>query len=250
VQFRIVRHDVIDSTSERAFASIERGTARHGDVHVARGQTNGRGRLGRAWFSPTDGGVYASLVLLPPPPAWNPIALTMAVGLAVRDAARAVGADEARLKWPNDVVVRGAKLAGVLVETRGLDPERPHYVVGVGMNVRATGFPAALENEREVTNLARLGLSTTVDEALRALLDALSSRVTSIAGDPESIADDYVEASGLAAASIAVRFGSADVCGRLIELSVERGLLLCREDERCGDEVRVPLELVREIRMQ
>jgi BirA family biotin operon repressor/biotin-[acetyl-CoA-carboxylase] ligase len=248
VHFRIVRYDVIDSTSERAFAAIAAGTARHGDVHLARGQTNGRGRFGRTWFSPTDGGVYASVVLMPPPPPLSPSVLTMAVGLAVRDAARNVGVSEARLKWPNDIVVRGAKLAGVLVETRGLDLARPHYVVGIGMNVRAVGFPAALESEREVTNVEKLGLSATVDDALEAILEALDERLAAITRDPQSIAEDYLDASGLADAVIAVRFGSAEARGRLLALSLDRGLLL-RRDDRTGEEEHVPLELVREIRM-
>ena len=65
---RVLRHGIVDSTSERAFAALADGSARHGDVHVAEGQSAGRGRLGRLWASAPGEGLYASLVLLPGPP--------------------------------------------------------------------------------------------------------------------------------------------------------------------------------------
>ena len=126
MQFRVLRHGVVDSTSERAFAAIEDGSARHGDVHVAEAQTRGRGRLGRSWASAPGEGLYLSTVLLPGPPPLSPTALTMATGLAVHDAVRGLGVDAVRLDWPNDVVVDDAKLCGILVESRGLTPAAPH----------------------------------------------------------------------------------------------------------------------------
>ena len=65
----------------------------------------------------------------------TPPAITMSVGLAVREAVFAAGLNSARLDWPNDVVVREAKLAGILVESRGFDPAAPHFVIGIGVNV-------------------------------------------------------------------------------------------------------------------
>ena len=101
MQFRLHRHGAVDSTNERAFAAIQSGSALHGDVHVASGQTLGRGRLGRTWVSPEREGLYLSVILLPGPPPIEPAALTMASGLAVLDAVRALGLLGARLDWPN-----------------------------------------------------------------------------------------------------------------------------------------------------
>jgi hypothetical protein len=66
---------------------------------------------------------------------------------------------------------------------------------------------------------------------------------------PQSVADDYLDASGLADAVIAVRFGSSEVRGRLLGLSLDRGICLRGDGDRAGEAVHVPLELVREIRM-
>jgi len=177
MQFRRIEHDVVDSTNERAFAALADGSALHGDAHCARQQLVGRGRRGARWASERDVGVYVSVVLTPSAPL-HPAALTMAGGLAVFDLARELGVAGARLKWPNDLVVDGegldaelgAKLAGVLVETRGLDPERPHYVLGVGVNVRQREFAPELVAERAVTSLLLCGVDVEVLDARERLL--------------------------------------------------------------------------------
>jgi BirA family biotin operon repressor/biotin-[acetyl-CoA-carboxylase] ligase len=244
--FRLIRHDVVDSTSERAFAAIAAGTARHGDAHLARGQTRGRGRFGRTWHSAPDEGLYMSVVLLPPPPPWNPSALTMAAGLALFDAAEKLGARTCALKWPNDLLVEGAKLAGVLVETRGLDPARPHYVAGIGLNVRQHSFPPALAAERAVTSLARIGLSVTIDDAAGAILTSLANRLDDVEHRRERIAADYLRASRLTEAPIQVSVGALQHSGKVVALTLDEGLLL--RDEATRTETRIPLEFVREIR--
>lgn len=250
--FRRIEHGVVDSTSERAFAALLEGTARDGDVHVADAQTAGRGRLGRTWFSAPGEGLYLSVVLLPPPPGWSAAALTMAAGLATLDAARAaLGGDDAdtdralRLKWPNDVVdARGAKLAGVLVETRGLDPSRPHYVVGIGVNVLQRAFPPELEAERPATSLARLGVDVAVSVVGSLVLDALSARLAGITADPAALSEDFLAATGLAHSAVAVGIGGEERYGDLVALSLDEGVVL-RTPESV--EERIALEHVRSL---
>lgn len=243
---RLHRYDVCDSTNERAFAAIADGTARHGDAHVASSQTAGRGRRGRAWFSPLGTGLYASVVWSPRGPSASPepAALTMAGGLAVLDAARALGIEGAWLKWPNDLIVGDAKLAGVLVEARGLDPARPTYVVGVGLNVRQTEFPAELLAERPVTSLALLGIDTTIDAASEHLLGALADRLPTTSTDPTGLARDFLDATGLAGASVVVDGPDGEVTGTVRGLTIETGLRL---DTDVGP-TDVPLALVRSVR--
>lgn len=242
MQLRLIRHGRVDSTSERAFAAIASGEARNGDLHVADEQTAGRGRLGRAWSSPAGEGLYLSLVLLPPPPAWNPAALTMAAGLAAFDAAEALGVRGARLKWPNDLVVGDAKLAGVLVETRGFDAARPHYVVGLGLNVRQRRFPPELLAEREAASLALLGLDVAVDDARRAATDALVRRVDRLPLAHAELAADFLRATRLAGASVRVQVGEVEHRGRLESVSVAEGVEVRGEDDGVR---RFPLEIVR-----
>ena len=191
---RIIRHGVTDSTSLRAFAALEEGTAAHGDVHLASAQTEGHGRLGREWSSPPGGDLYASVVLLPPAPGFDPVGLTMAVGLGVLRGLERLGGADLSLKWPNDVVdARGAKLAGVLVESRGLQTSAPHYVAGFGVNVTRREFPAELVKERPVTSLALCGVETDAERALEGVLDELEA--SGIAAISSAVGVDLVDHS-------------------------------------------------------
>jgi BirA family biotin operon repressor/biotin-[acetyl-CoA-carboxylase] ligase len=239
---RVFRHGVVDSTSERAFAALASGDARNGDVHVAAGQTAGRGRLGRRWESAHGEGLFLSLVLLPAR-APHPAALTMAAGLALLGAVHGLGLAAAELDWPNDLVARTetgtrAKLAGILVEARGFDPGRPHAVVGVGLNVCQRAFSPDLASERAVTSLALCGLDVTVDAALDAVLTTLPARLELACAAPERVAADFAHASGLLGREVRVVHGRAEERGRLVALSLA-GLELSGED---GRHTRVALE--------
>jgi BirA family biotin operon repressor/biotin-[acetyl-CoA-carboxylase] ligase len=241
VRLRVHHHDRVDSTSERAFASLAEGTALHGDVHVAREQTSGRGRRGARWHSAAGEGLYLSAVLLPP--AQGPLGLapvaqsvaqsvassvapSLAGALAVRAALSELGLGPDRgleLKWPNDLLVRGAKVSGVLAEARGLDPARPHCVLGLGINVAQQSFPAELVAERPVTSLALEGLALTTAEVLAALLPPLESRIERCSQAPEELAREYLEATGLRGMRVRVRTGSDERTGRLVGLPLAGG---------------------------
>lgn len=243
---RILRHDEVDSTNERALAAIAAGTARHHDLLVARAQSAGRGRLGRAWHSPAGEGLYLSLVLLPET-APEPTALTMGAGLAVIEALAALGARDLDLKWPNDVLHGTAKLAGILVESRGLGVRAagPAFVAGVGVNVRQREFPAALEAERAVTSLARLGLDLEPEAVLAELAPRLVRRLDRAGVAPEGVARDYAARLGLLGRAVRVRTPRAELEGTLEALSIAAGLVLAR----AGRE-RARLELAHVTRLE
>lgn len=252
MRFRLVHHDVVDSTSERAFAALAAGDARDGDVHVARGQSAGRGRRGTAWVSPVDEGLYLSVVLLPGPPPYLPAALTIAAGLAAVEALNSLGLapfteDAPRLKWPNDVLVRGAKICGLLAESRALDPAQPHYVLGIGLNVRQRQFPNELLEEQPVTSLARLGRDLSLETAREALLARLGPRLAQVRSDHRRLAEDYLVASDLAERPVVVRCGKECHAGMVRGLSLTEGLELAGADGRGHV---LPLELVRGIELR
>ncbi|MSR63189.1 MAG: biotin--[acetyl-CoA-carboxylase] ligase [Planctomycetes bacterium] len=228
---RLFRHGRIDSTNERALAAIANGTARPLDAHVAEEQSAGRGRLGRAWASARGEGLYLTLVLLPDAPP-NPAALTMGAGLAVLEGVHALGAPSAQLKWPNDVLVAGAKLAGILVEARGLDPAHPHAVVGVGLNVRQRAFPPELLAERAVTSLALLGLECALEDALTELLERLRARMDEACATPERTLRDYAAATGFVGRTVRLVVGKSEFRGRLTALALG-GLVLEPEHGPC-----------------
>lgn len=239
-EFRVLRHGVVDSTNERAFAALAAGEARHFDAHLALEQTAGRGRLGRSWNSPRGEGLYLSVVLLPPAPGWPAPALAMAAGLAMRDLAAACGVADARLKWPNDLLVRGAKLAGILVEARGFDPAAPHYVLGMGMNLKQTRFDPLLAAERAVTSLALEARALEPGEAAEQLLPLLARRLTQASGAMATLCDDYVGAAGWRGELLDVEGASRVARGRLCGFDA-RGLRI--RPEAPGDQRAVEFAL-------
>jgi BirA family biotin operon repressor/biotin-[acetyl-CoA-carboxylase] ligase len=130
--WRVVRFGVIDSTNEEARRRALGGESDRLWI-VAGEQTAGRGRRGRAWISP-GGNLHATALMIDPcPPALAP-QLGFVAGVALARAASDAGAADAGLKWPNDLMLNGAKCAGILVEGIGLAGRRAGYAVGVGVN--------------------------------------------------------------------------------------------------------------------
>jgi len=134
--------DECESTNDDA-ARMARAGARHGTIVIARSQRAGRGRDGRSWASPRDAGLYLSAVVRPPLPLVDVPPMTLAIGIGLCDAVRAMGAPAA-LKWPNDALVHGKKLAGVLVEAHSQGNRLDAIVVGIGVNLAAGALPPEL----------------------------------------------------------------------------------------------------------
>ncbi|OIP51315.1 MAG: biotin--[acetyl-CoA-carboxylase] ligase [Desulfobacterales bacterium CG2_30_60_27] len=134
-QRTIVRLVAIDSTNRVALELASRGGAA-GTVVVAGTQTAGRGRLGKRWESPPEAGLYFSLILRPRlDPASLP-QLTLAAGLGAAMAVEGVTGRRVLLKWPNDLLLEGKKIGGILCETGPLwQGCEPVVIVGVGLNV-------------------------------------------------------------------------------------------------------------------
>jgi BirA family biotin operon repressor/biotin-[acetyl-CoA-carboxylase] ligase len=148
-------HEEIGSTNDRARELAEEG-AEHGTVVIAEAQTAGRGRRGRSWASPARKNLYFSIVLRPDlPPARAP-ELTLVASVAVCDSLRRAGV-AAGIKWPNDLVASGKKIAGILTELAA-EPDRVTWVVlgvGVNVNARAEDFPDELRAEATSVLLER-----------------------------------------------------------------------------------------------
>jgi len=141
----IVHYFRTDSTNAVALKLAADG-AEHGTVVVAEEQTAGRGRLGRAWFSEKSSGIYTSIILRPPlSPAFAPV-LTLMAGLAAQKAVNSVTGLAVDIRWPNDLLVNGKKVCGMLTEMSA-ELDRLHAVVlGIGINVNHSLMPPELEN--------------------------------------------------------------------------------------------------------
>jgi BirA family biotin operon repressor/biotin-[acetyl-CoA-carboxylase] ligase len=134
------------STNDEA-ARLARAGAKHGTVVIAQRQTRGRGRDGRVWESP-PGGLYVSAVLRPSLPVAQVPPMTLAIGVGLCEAVKTTGA-VGSLKWPNDLLVDGRKLAGVLVEAQSQGNKLESVVVGIGVNLTGE-LPDSL-GERAIT---------------------------------------------------------------------------------------------------
>lgn len=139
-------HAAIGSTNTQAKALAAQG-APEGTVVIADMQTGGRGRLGRSFHSPAGLGLYMSVILRPQRPATELMHLTCAVAVAACDAVAEVCGFRPGIKWINDLVAHGKKLAGILTELSiGPDGLVQYAVVGIGVNVGQQDFPEGLQD--------------------------------------------------------------------------------------------------------
>jgi BirA family biotin operon repressor/biotin-[acetyl-CoA-carboxylase] ligase len=167
--------DEVESTQAVA-AGLARAGAPEGTVVTARHQTAGRGRRGRAWWDAPGQSLLVSVLLRPPRPAAQAPQLSLVAGVAVAEALEQAASVAARLRWPNDVLVDGRKIAGILLDAAssggaGLD----HAILGIGINVAQRSLPEGLE--RRATSL-RLATGATPDPGilLQRLLGCLDRR--------------------------------------------------------------------------
>ncbi len=138
------------STNEVAIGLADGGATAYTLV-VAESQTAGRGRLGRSWLSPSGSGLYFSMILRPQLEPEDLPKITLAAGLAVCLAIEKVSGLNPLIKWPNDILLGGRKLGGILSEVADLQNEnsRPAVVLGVGLNINTpqSAFPAELQGK-------------------------------------------------------------------------------------------------------
>jgi BirA family biotin operon repressor/biotin-[acetyl-CoA-carboxylase] ligase len=127
-------HDRIDSTNDRA-AALARQGAPEGTVVLADTQTAGKGRLGRRWHAPPGSSLLLSVLLRPEIEPSQAQRMTMICSLAAVEAISATSGVEAGIKWPNDLVVSGRKLGGILTELGLEGRQLAHTIVGLGINV-------------------------------------------------------------------------------------------------------------------
>ncbi len=140
---RIFHFFKVDSTNNVAMRLGEEGEPQ-GAVVIAEEQTAGRGRAGRAWISERSAGIHVSVLLRPTLPTAHAPTLTLAAGLAAREVIAQQTGLAPDIRWPNDVLVGGLKVCGILTEMRA-EPDRVHFaVIGIGINVNQSRMPAEL----------------------------------------------------------------------------------------------------------
>jgi BirA family biotin operon repressor/biotin-[acetyl-CoA-carboxylase] ligase len=222
ITFHLRRYDSLGSTNDEARRLAETG-ALHGTVVTADRQTAGRGRQGRHWASPI-GNLYLSVLLrLAQPPARFP-ELGFLAAVAAAEATDRFAPGRATLKWPNDVLVDGAKLSGILLERTD-----PALIIGIGLNVLHVppGTPGP------ATSLTQLGAANVSVPSVRAaLLDALARRLaqwTDSGFEPIRIA--WLARAHPPGTRLVVTTATGSIRGEFAGLAANGALLL---DTDCG----------------
>jgi BirA family biotin operon repressor/biotin-[acetyl-CoA-carboxylase] ligase len=221
--------ETLDSTNNLAKELAARG-APEGTVVVAEAQTGGRGRLGREWDSPPGLGLYVSLVLRPMLPPMDLPQITLTTAVAVARAVRRVAGVAPGIKWPNDLILNGKKLGGVLTEMETESDRIRHVVVGLGLNVNNPGFPPELAATATSLTLATGGAFSRVD-LLKAWLeefDGLYDRFLN-QGFGE-ILEEWKEFAVTLGRPVTVRQGPREISGLALDVAPDGALLLRTAD--------------------
>lgn len=152
----IIYYDMTDSTNTQAKHLAENGAV-HGTLVVAGAQNAGRGRRGRTWESPADSAIFMSLLLRPQIKPQDASMLTLVAAMAVAKAVHQTVGIEVKIKWPNDIVLNGKKICGILTEMSSEIDAINYVVIGIGMNVSNRNFPK--EIAKTATSIALEGTS-------------------------------------------------------------------------------------------
>ncbi|MCI5951515.1 MAG: biotin--[acetyl-CoA-carboxylase] ligase [Anaerostipes sp.] len=137
--------EVTDSTNQRIYDFAEKGRE-EGLLAVAEEQTGGKGRRGRSWVSPPGTGIWMSLLLRPKVEPQKASMVTIVAALAMTKAMEKITGMEIRIKWPNDVVLNGKKVCGILTEMSAELEEIHYIIVGIGINANTESFPEDIQD--------------------------------------------------------------------------------------------------------
>lgn len=205
--------------------------APEGIVVFAEAQSRGRGRLGRRWVSPARKGLWFSVLLRPPLRPWETTQLTVAAATALCRAIRQQTRVSPEIKWPNDLQVRGRKLAGILTELHA-ELDRVKYVVlgiGVDVNVNATDFPADLRATATSLKI-ETGRAIARPELATAMLRELDHDYARVCeGRFAEVADEWAAQCSTLGREVSITVGGRLLAGRAEALD-ETGALLVRTE--------------------
>jgi BirA family biotin operon repressor/biotin-[acetyl-CoA-carboxylase] ligase len=222
------RYETLGSTNAKALVRARAGV--RGPLWItAEAQSGGRGRRGKSWVSP-PGNLYATLLLTEPsPPALAP-QLSFVAGLAVHDAVAACApglAPKLRLKWPNDVLLDGRKLSGMLIEAES----QPRFSLAIGIGVNCVSHP--LDTGYGATDLQANNVAIAAQDLLPRLAAAMSARVEQWAAGAgfATIRSDWLARAASLGETILVRLPERELTGIFEGIDADGRLLLVTPDK-------------------
>jgi|Deesub1362A_J573_1020465.scaffolds.fasta_scaffold00108_86 BirA family biotin operon repressor/biotin-[acetyl-CoA-carboxylase] ligase len=232
--WRVIFLSRTGSTQDEA-RSLARGGAPEGTVVVAETQTTGRGRLGRRWFSPR-GGLYLSVLLRPSLRPREVLRLPLMTGVAVAEAIGRFVAGSPQLKWPNDVLLEGRKVAGILCELDAEADRVHHVILGIGINVNNEIPPQVRETAVSLKE-HRGGLSLNKGDLFVALirdLDQQYRRSRCLGFEP--VFQGWRSLSSTLGRPVRIQSGDEEIVGEALDIDSDGALIVRRVD---GETVRV-----------
>lgn len=195
---------------------------------VANGQSAGRGRLGRHWESPAGQGLYFSLLLQPQLPAEQAPLLTLAAGLAIKHALEGFGVKDLLVKWPNDVIIQGKKVGGVLSEMETRGSEMLFVILGIGLNIsqKKSDFPQELQETAASLDQLHPGVWHR-DKVLEKILGELFQEIKNLEAEKvDQLIKRWEQESGFLGKKIKVEKSGQQLQGKVHGLDMEGHLLL------------------------
>lgn len=226
---KILCFDEIDSTNN--YAKKIACKEEHGTVIIAERQTAGRGRRGREWVSPRNEGLWMSIILKPAIPSSEASKLTQIAALSVCNAIRELCKCEALIKWPNDIVINGKKICGILTEMTGELGEMSFIIVGIGININTREFTEDLSAIatslliESKTEVSRKELFLKIMEKFEKYYESFIENVSL-----ESIVPELRKYSALVGKEIIVVRGNKEIYARAKDITSEGELLIETSD--------------------
>jgi BirA family biotin operon repressor/biotin-[acetyl-CoA-carboxylase] ligase len=221
------------STSD-VIEKLARDGVKEGAVVFAESQTKGRGRLGRKWLSPSGKGLWFSVLLRPELRPQETTRLTVAAATALRRAIQKETGLQPAIKWPNDILVNGRKVAGILTELSAELDRVKHVIIGIGVdvNLNAGEFPPELR--RQATSLkVEAGQAVSRPALATAILRELDADYARLCGGEfGAVADEWEAHCATLGQAVAIRIGERQVRGRAESLGEDGALLLRTEHGR------------------
>ncbi|HEY5542303.1 MAG TPA: biotin--[acetyl-CoA-carboxylase] ligase [Candidatus Binatia bacterium] len=223
----------LDSTNTRARELAESGAA-EGEIVIAESQTQGRGRLGRRWESPPLSNLYLSIVLRPGLPPKHAPQITLAAAVALVETVGSFLPRPPVIKWPNDILIDGKKLAGILTEA-ACDTECVQYVIlgiGLNLNYRAETMPETLR-QRATSMADRAGENLSRETVLVRLIHDLDRCYGELEESGFAALRPRWEAHfGLRGRRVRVELGDQTIIGRAQGIDHEGALIVETDDEQ------------------
>ncbi len=213
---------------------LARDEVREGVVIFAEAQTRGRGRLGRRWMSPPGKGLWFSVLLRPRMRPQAATQLTVASATAVRRALVSHTGLELQIKWPNDITIKGQKVAGILTELSAEVDQIKYVILGIGVNANLNPGDFPTELRKTATSLkAELGKPVSRAELAVAILRELEGDYARIvAHEFSAVADEWASHCATLGHEVVIVTGERRIQGRAESLDEEGALLVRSEHGR------------------